>query len=208
VRSLSNDLIAGLFMIGLGLMFVYFGFDYTIGTPAEMGPGFMPMLLAIGLVALGAIKAAPSLAISGRAMEPWEWQPLLVILLSVLVFAVTIETSGLFAAAFLAVFVGRLADIDGQRGDAILLAGLIVGLLVLAALFNSRAPISSAKMFGWLAVSALVAGLSIRMLWIRLSLMSGRQIVETVLLAIGLALGSVLVFINGLGLSMKAWPWG
>jgi hypothetical protein len=62
MNGLDKDLMAGLFMIGFGLLFIGLGTDYAFGTPAEMGPGFMPKLLAGGLMALGAINCAASLA--------------------------------------------------------------------------------------------------------------------------------------------------
>jgi hypothetical protein len=208
MNGLDKDLMAGLFMIGFGLLFIGLGTDYAFGTPAEMGPGFMPKLLAGGLMALGAINCAASLAARSEAMEQWHWRPLLLVMLSILIFSVTIETTGLVVAASLTVLLGRLADAEGSPRDAVLTAGSIIALFTATSLFDSPTASLSAGAPVPVAALAVTSGLILALFWRWVLRQTSRRIAETFVLAAGLAFGSVLVFTNGLGLAMKTWPWG
>jgi hypothetical protein len=208
MKGLNKDLVAGLFMIGLGALFIGLGTDYAFGTPAEMGPGFMPMMLAGGLIVLGAVNCAASLAARSGAMEPWHWRPLLLVMLSILIFSATIETAGLIVAASLTVLLGRLADAEGSPWDAILTAGSVIALFTATSLFDSPTASLSAGDPIPVAALAVTSGLILALFWRWALQQTSRRIAETFVLAAGLAFGSVLVFTNGLGLAMKTWPWG
>lgn len=89
----------GLFLIALAV--VAFGSTGTlsVGTPADMGPGFVPRALAWIILSFGAAFCVASLL--KRAQEPppeLAWRPLLAILASIALFAVLFSALGLVAA--------------------------------------------------------------------------------------------------------------
>jgi hypothetical protein len=95
----AKELAFGLFLIVLALVAFGATSSLTIGSAADMGPGFVPQALAwiilgfgVTFLATGLLKAAP---------EPFPelaWRPLLMILASIALFAVLFSTLGLIAA--------------------------------------------------------------------------------------------------------------
>ncbi len=45
-----RDILAGSFVSMVGLFFAIAGTNYTFGTAARMGPGYMPVVLAMGFM--------------------------------------------------------------------------------------------------------------------------------------------------------------
>jgi hypothetical protein len=94
-----KELAFGLFLIALAV--VAFGSTSTlsVGTAADMGPGFVPRALAWVILGFGAAFCLTSLL--KRVPEPLPepaWRPLLAILASIAVFAVLFSTLGMIAA--------------------------------------------------------------------------------------------------------------
>ena len=108
----SKDLAAGGLFVIVGLLFVVWSaFSLRMGTPDRMGPGFFPIVVGSLLCALGIAVATLAFLrhrkqpADNTADEPWPWRPLLMIGLSPLAFAFTIERLGLIAAALLTLLV-------------------------------------------------------------------------------------------------------
>ena len=55
------------FLVGLGAL--WFGREYEVGTAAQMGPGYFPRALGIGLLVFGAIFVLRGLAWEGPPIE-------------------------------------------------------------------------------------------------------------------------------------------
>jgi hypothetical protein len=95
----AKELAFGLFLIVLALVAFGATSSLTIGSAADMGPGFVPRALAwiilgfgVTFLATGLLKAAP---------EPFPelaWRPLVMVLASIALFAVLFSTLGLIAA--------------------------------------------------------------------------------------------------------------
>ena len=60
LRSLlaEQDLLAGLLFVATGCAALLLGRDLNVGSAADMGEGFVPIAMAIALVALGAMVIA------------------------------------------------------------------------------------------------------------------------------------------------------
>jgi hypothetical protein len=107
----------GLFLVALAL--VAFGSTSTlsVGTAADMGPGFVPRALAWTILGFGAAFSVTSLV--KAAPEPLPdlaWRPLLAILISIAVFAVLFSKLGLIAACAGCVLVAGTATTPVQWG--------------------------------------------------------------------------------------------
>ncbi len=124
-----RDFFSGLIFIGVGIIALIIGREYSLGTATRMGPGYFPALLGGLLTLLGAIIAARSLLLTGARVDTIHWRPLILILASMLIFAALLEPAGLVIATVALVVVGCLASPESRLRDML---SLIVFLLVVA----------------------------------------------------------------------------
>ncbi len=121
-----SDLGAGLLFALAGLAGVVFGRGLTLGSVARMGPGFFPLMVSGGLIAIGA-----GLILRGlrrRAIRPFGWETAAWLLAALATFALLIERAGLIAAvagaSLLATVAlhraGRRAGVVRSHGAALL----------------------------------------------------------------------------------------
>jgi hypothetical protein len=125
VRNLQ-DLLAGLVFALFGVAGLYFGRDYAIGVTSRMGPGYLPWVLSIGLIVLGAIIAARGLMTDGQPLEPSHWRPLVFIIGAIIVFGFLIERAGLVVSGFLVTVLCALGYRDRIRPVEILVMAVVL----------------------------------------------------------------------------------
>lgn len=205
--TVDKDVWAGLFFMGLAVAGLYIGADYAFGTPARMGAGFLPKLLCWCMLGIGGIVTLVGLARGqhGEPMEAWTWGPLLAILAAVLLFGAALETIGLELAILGAVMLGGVADPSPSRFERTCLVVVSIGL----SLFLW--PGALAALVKWTGISIIPqATVAVSVAATLLAVAShGRQVetpilVERVMLALGLGIVSVVVFVDGLSLTMKS----
>jgi hypothetical protein len=93
-----KELAFGLFLIALALVAFAATAGLSVGTAADMGPGFVPRALAWGILGFGAVFCVTGVL---KAADPFPmpaWRPLVAILASIALFAVLFSTLGLIAA--------------------------------------------------------------------------------------------------------------
>jgi len=123
----SRDGISGILLILLGAATLYLNRNLSFGSMTSMGPGFFPRLLSFALVLAGFWIMIRGM-IAGRLDIGWEdissapWRGLIVVGLSILVFALILETAGMFIASALLVFGSALAARPVRWGEAIIFA--------------------------------------------------------------------------------------
>lgn len=106
-----RDLLGGLLVAAIGLFAALYGQRYEFGSLQQMGPGFFPILLGAGLLLLGGAIAAPAWRRQGKAKPiRVEWRTGGLVLGSVVVFALALQTLGLVIATLAAVLLASLAD--------------------------------------------------------------------------------------------------
>lgn len=123
----SKDFMSGVMLLAIGLVALVIGQSYRIGTASEMGPGYFPVILAVGLIGLGAILVFNA----WRAQEPEQietgrWKAVVFPTLAMIVFALTLDRFGLVISLILLLVIGVLGS-DQTRWKEIpfLLAGAI-----------------------------------------------------------------------------------
>lgn len=205
--TVDKDVWAGLFFMGLAVAGLYIGTDYAFGTPARMGAGFLPKLLCWCMLGIGGIVTLVGLVRGqhGEPMEAWAWGPLLAILAAVLLFGAALETIGLELAILGAVMLGGVADPSPSRFEKICLVVASIGLslflwpgaLAVFVKWTGNAIIPQATV----AVSAAATVLAIASHARHVEM---PILLERVLLALGLGIVSVVVFVDGLSLTMKS----
>lgn len=109
-------LYAGLLFVAFGLSGVYFASSLQFGTPAAMGPGFLPTICSWMIVALGILVLTQTFTDEVEFVESIVPRPVLMISLSVALFAVLIERAGLgitvFVTAFVASYAGKARFVE------------------------------------------------------------------------------------------------
>jgi len=124
----AKDVASGLLLIVVAAAGLYLNQEHNLGTARRMGPGYMPMLVFWLQFGLGAIVLAIGLFNGPDPLERWAWRELVLILASLCVFALLLETGGLFLAIAATVAVAALAD-RTHRPLGVL--GLIIFLIAL-----------------------------------------------------------------------------
>lgn len=111
IRERLEDYIAALVTVGVGLFIFADAWNYRMGTLQRMGPGYMPWLLGLGMMALAVIMVAT--ARPGKLDLSLRMEQLrgIVFLGAALgAFALTIERYGLLLSIFVTVFLASLAS--------------------------------------------------------------------------------------------------
>jgi Tripartite tricarboxylate transporter TctB family len=129
------DLVAGAIFAGFGVAALVIGRNQPIGSAVEMGPGYVPRVLAWGLAAFGVLLAGRGAMAGLRSGIEWHLRPILTLSAAILVYAFGIERLGLVLTAAATVLVTALAQPGiGWRYTAAATLGL---------------PVFVALLFGW-----------------------------------------------------------
>ena len=129
---LNQDSAAGAMFLAFGAVGLVLGRDYPTGTALRMGAGYVPQLLCWLMLLIGLVVAVKGLFRGGAALAPWAWKPLAIIIVSILVFAGTIEGSGLAVACFGCVIIGAYAGHEFRLVEMLIVATVLtVGAVLL-----------------------------------------------------------------------------
>ncbi len=126
----GKDFLAGMLYIAIGAAAVTIGREYRLGTAAEMGPGYFPMMVGILLLVVGAFIAVRGVVQRSSGIEHIAIKPLLLLLGAVCLFALTIERFGLAVAVFSTVAVGYLANPRWRPLEQLLLASILTAACI------------------------------------------------------------------------------
>ena len=201
----DKDIWAGLFFMALAALGLFIGADYAFGTPARMGAGFLPKLLCWTLLGLGGIITLTGLLRRGEGMGEWSWGELLAILSAVLLFGAALEVLGLEAAILGAVLIGGTGAPSPNHFERVCLVVAAVALsLFLMPGFGAKVTALTGagvihNAMGVIAVIASVCAVVSHSRRVTLTTM-----LERVLLGVGLGIVCIIVFVDGLGLTMKS----
>jgi len=105
-----QDIAAGLLMIACGLFWGFWAYyNYRIGTPTRMGPGWFPMYLGFLLAFFGFVIMIPGFFRKGT-FDKIQWGPAFWITAGVVAFAASVKVIGLTPASFLCLGLASLGD--------------------------------------------------------------------------------------------------
>ena len=130
-RFLSKDFLSGLMFIGFGLVALYFGQKLALGTTVRMGPGYVPRMLSLIMMALGGLICVVALVTNAEAVEKPKWKPITLVTIGVLCFAFLFERAGLIPALIVLVTIASLASEEFKLKEVI---GNIIVLAILCTL--------------------------------------------------------------------------
>lgn len=127
----AKELAFGLFLIALALVaFVSTG-ALSVGTAADMGPGFVPRALAWIILGFGTAFCITGLLKAPQPLSTPPWRPLAAILASIALFAVLFSTLGLVAACIGCVLVAGTATAPVRWGQLFLFGPVLAGFSTL-----------------------------------------------------------------------------
>jgi len=124
-RPAMEDLLFGLFLAGVAILVFVSTRKLTVGTAADMGPGYFPQAIAWGMLAFGVFFIGKSFVIPGEKIKGPHWRALLLVPASVAVFALLVMPAGLAIASFLAMFVVSLASKETRLLEVIAFSAAI-----------------------------------------------------------------------------------
>jgi hypothetical protein len=125
IRS-QSDFWCGLLFVAIGLAVVVLAGQYRVGSAARMGPGYFPTLLGGLLTLLGLAITLPTLFVDGEKFPRLALRPLVMILLSIMVFGVALEYLGFAVAVAALAIVGGLADPELKPLESAAVAAFLV----------------------------------------------------------------------------------
>ena len=101
-----KDIYAGAIFIAIGALAFAGAQQYEIGSASQMGPGYLPAAIGIVLVVLGAIGVVNGVRITiPDPIESRTLEPFILVVLSVVAFALLIDRAGLILAMFALVLI-------------------------------------------------------------------------------------------------------
>ena len=126
-----QDLLFGLFLVAVAAGTLVATRNLAVGHAADMGPGYMPRVVALALMGFGLFFSGRGLMRTRLGIAPVQLRPLLAILASVGVFALTAERLGLAIASVLAVILASFATREGRLVETVAFAVVLSGAAVL-----------------------------------------------------------------------------
>ena len=130
VRRALKDILAGAIFIAFGLAFAIGSLTYEVGSPLDMGPGYVPLALGLMLIGLGGLIVVKGfIAGEGEPIGDVDWRAVVLITASLLFFGITVRGLGVALSLFIATLMAALARSATSWREALVIA---VGLTVLS----------------------------------------------------------------------------
>ena len=127
-RLLTKDFLSGLMFIAFGLGALYMGQHLAVGTPVRMGPGYVPRMLSMIMLALGVLICIVAIVSGSEPVEAPKWKPITLVTIGIVCFALLLERAGLFPALVVLILISSLA---GEEFKLLEVIGNIVVLSIL-----------------------------------------------------------------------------
>jgi hypothetical protein len=127
---------AGALFLAVAVFYFTMSFNYMQGTPARMGPGFFPKMVAIllGLIGVGVLIGSVAPRAHIERLERWDVKGLLWITGSVALFGLLLPYFGLVIALVVLVIIASYASPEftwvGALVNAVVLTVFCVGVFV------------------------------------------------------------------------------
>jgi putative tricarboxylic transport membrane protein len=121
VRS-PRDLLAGASLAVLALFALWAGAPLDAGTRQAMGPGMLPRVVALAVLAAGVLLCVLSFLKRGEGLGRWPLRGPLFVSLAILGFSLTIRSVGLAVAGPVVVIVSGAASAETRPRELVIFA--------------------------------------------------------------------------------------
>jgi hypothetical protein len=124
----ASNFIGGALLTALGAGAFFIGSDYRMGTSLNMGAGYFPRLVTIGLMLVGVLLVIKGWRAGLRAIPMIPVRPMLAIISAVLVFGYIVESAGLFITCAISVAIASLGATSQRLGRVVIVAVVLASL--------------------------------------------------------------------------------
>ena len=136
VRRALKDIIAGGVFIALGIAFATGALAYDVGSPLNMGPGYIPLALGLILAGFGLLVIAKGfIAGEGEPIGDVDWRAVVMITAALLFFGLTIRGLGVAGELFGSSLLAALARSATSIREALIIAVSLAVLSVVVFIF-------------------------------------------------------------------------
>lgn len=126
----AKDFYAGLIFTFFGIVALWEGSHYAMGTAGRMGPGYIPNVLSVILILLGLIISGRALWLGSERIDPIVLRPLVLVTIAVLAFTFLVQPLGLVLATLALVGISSIGSGEFRLREAVLLYLVLVVLAV------------------------------------------------------------------------------
>jgi putative tricarboxylic transport membrane protein len=138
---LRQDFVGGLVVIAIAVFAFWQGADLPIGTFGGMGPGMLPLGLAVLLGLLGALLVVGGVLEGGLPLERWSFRGPVLVLGAVVAFGLAVRPLGLLMAGPMAIMIAAFASDEVRWGETILFGALMTAFCIALFKFALGLPI-------------------------------------------------------------------
>lgn len=107
---ISQDLLAAIIFILIGVAALVFGADLRAGTSADMGPGYLPRALGWTVISLGVITGLRTIWLHSPVVGQVKLRPIILILVAACAFGFLVESAGFVVASAIAIFISLFGN--------------------------------------------------------------------------------------------------
>lgn len=127
-----QDTLFGIFLILVAGFAMFATRNLSVGTASNMGPGYMPLAVALIILGFGLFLVARGLFAGNAAgIEPVRIRPILMVLLSVGVFAVLAERAGLVVTSLATILIAGFGGPQNRIVESAIFACVLTACAVL-----------------------------------------------------------------------------
>lgn len=127
----AGDILAGLLFAALGLAALLIGRAYPVGSSLDMGPGYLPRVVAGVLVLTGLVVMFRGVRLRAFRWPALPLRAMVWIAVAILLFAGLVERAGLFVACLISTLVAALGDPQPRWREVPVVAVLFAGFCAL-----------------------------------------------------------------------------
>jgi hypothetical protein len=136
------DAAFGGFLILLAIVALVETRNLTIGTTADMGPGYVPRALSLIIMAFGLIIAGRGVFAKRRLLPAIKFRPILSVLVSLAAFALLLPRGGLVLATMATMACSTFSTADYKWRESIIFAVIITAFTILLFVYGLGLPLS------------------------------------------------------------------
>ncbi|MCX5821665.1 MAG: tripartite tricarboxylate transporter TctB family protein [Deltaproteobacteria bacterium] len=136
------DAAFGGFLILLAIVALTETRNLTIGTAADMGPGYVPRALSLLIMTFGLVIAGRGLFAKRRPLPAIKLRPILSVLVSLAAFALLLPRGGLALATLATMACSTFSTADYKWRESIIFAVIITAFTVFLFVYGLGLPLS------------------------------------------------------------------
>ncbi|MFN3891056.1 MAG: tripartite tricarboxylate transporter TctB family protein [Beijerinckiaceae bacterium] len=129
-RGIPQDVGAGIFLILISLFFIWQAWSLPLGTLRAMGPGMLPMSIAVIMGVGGALLAILALVSGGPVLTRPHVRGLFFVLGGLILFGFTVRWLGLIVAGPLSMIFASFATEEVRPVEAVIFAVVMTAFCI------------------------------------------------------------------------------